>query len=132
MANTGTTRPGPVVTEGMLSRDWQAPFPVDVRLTLSVHGRCPADPTFRVDDAGAVWRTSLTPDGPGTIRVLSVGEVPAATVAFQPEAAGQESLAWSRAHGVPVPPGCLTPCPPPLGFTTIFPDSTHPTAFFAK
>jgi 3-methyladenine DNA glycosylase/8-oxoguanine DNA glycosylase len=55
-------------------REWQAPFPVDVRLTLSVHGRCPGDPTFRVDDAGAVWRTSLTPDGPGTIRVLSTGQ----------------------------------------------------------
>jgi 3-methyladenine DNA glycosylase/8-oxoguanine DNA glycosylase len=62
------------VTEGALTRDWQAPFPVDVRLTLSVHGRCPADPTFRVDDAGAVWRTSLTPEGPGTIRVLATGQ----------------------------------------------------------
>jgi 3-methyladenine DNA glycosylase/8-oxoguanine DNA glycosylase len=62
------------VTESKVARDWQVPFPLDVRLTLSVHGRCPADPTFRVDDAGAVWRTSLTPDGPGTIRVLSVGQ----------------------------------------------------------
>jgi 3-methyladenine DNA glycosylase/8-oxoguanine DNA glycosylase len=50
-------------------REWQAPFTVDVRLTLSVHGRGSRDPTFRLDDAGAVWRTSLTPDGPGTIRV---------------------------------------------------------------
>lgn len=49
---------------------WQAPFAVDVRLTLSVHGRGRGDPTFRVDEAGAVWRTSLTPDGPGTIRVM--------------------------------------------------------------
>jgi 3-methyladenine DNA glycosylase/8-oxoguanine DNA glycosylase len=55
-------------------REWQAPFPVDVRLTLSVHGRCPGDPTFRVDDAGAVWRTSLAPEGPGTIRVLSTAQ----------------------------------------------------------
>lgn len=52
-------------------RDWQAPFVVDVRLTLSVHGRGRGDPTFRVDEAGAVWRTSLTPDGPATIRVLA-------------------------------------------------------------
>jgi len=28
------------------------------------------DPTFSTDEAGAIWRTSLTPDGPGTIRVL--------------------------------------------------------------
>jgi 3-methyladenine DNA glycosylase/8-oxoguanine DNA glycosylase len=58
------------MAEAALTRDWQAPFYVDVRLTLSVHGRGAGDPAFRVDGAGAVWRTSLTPDGPGTIRVL--------------------------------------------------------------
>jgi 3-methyladenine DNA glycosylase/8-oxoguanine DNA glycosylase len=51
-------------------REWMAPFPVDVRLTLSAHGRGLGDPTYQVDGVGAVWRTSLTPDGPGTIRVL--------------------------------------------------------------
>jgi 3-methyladenine DNA glycosylase/8-oxoguanine DNA glycosylase len=61
------------MAEDARTRDWEAPFPVDVRLTLSVHGRGAADPTFRVDQTGAVWRTSLTPDGPGTIRVLSAG-----------------------------------------------------------
>ncbi len=58
------------MAEAALARDWQAPFPLDVRLTLSVHGRGSGDPAFRIDEAGAVWRTSLTPDGPGTIRVL--------------------------------------------------------------
>lgn len=43
---------------------------MDVRLTLSPHGRGNSDPTFRVDAAGSVWRTSLTPDGPGTVRVF--------------------------------------------------------------
>jgi 3-methyladenine DNA glycosylase/8-oxoguanine DNA glycosylase len=52
-----------------LVRDWRAPFPVDVRLTLSVHRRGRGDPAFRVDQSGAVWRTSLTPDGPATLRV---------------------------------------------------------------
>jgi 3-methyladenine DNA glycosylase/8-oxoguanine DNA glycosylase len=51
-------------------REWTAPFAVDVRRTLSVQGRGRGDPTFRADDAGAIWRTSLTPDGPATIRVL--------------------------------------------------------------
>jgi 3-methyladenine DNA glycosylase/8-oxoguanine DNA glycosylase len=51
-------------------REWRLPFPVDVRLTLGVQGRGRSDPTFKVDEAGAIWRTSLTPDGPGTIRVL--------------------------------------------------------------
>jgi 3-methyladenine DNA glycosylase/8-oxoguanine DNA glycosylase len=50
-------------------REWEAPFHVDVRLTLSVYGRGRSDPTFRIDETGAVWRTSLTPEGPGTIRV---------------------------------------------------------------
>ncbi len=59
------------MTESAAVREWQAPFAVDVRLTLSVHGRGGGDPTFRVDEAGAVWRTSLTPDGPGTIKVLA-------------------------------------------------------------
>ncbi|MBV9204353.1 MAG: DNA-3-methyladenine glycosylase 2 family protein [Actinobacteria bacterium] len=47
------------------------PFALDVRLTLSVHRRGGGDPAYRVDPAGAVWRTSLTPDGPGTLRVAS-------------------------------------------------------------
>ena len=56
--------------EPMTECEWVAPFVVDVRLTLSVQGRGRGDPTFRRDEAGAIWRTSLTPDGPATIRVL--------------------------------------------------------------
>jgi 3-methyladenine DNA glycosylase/8-oxoguanine DNA glycosylase len=59
------------VSEAARVRDWRVPFLVDVRLALSVHGRGRSDPTFRVDEAGAVWRTSLTPDGPATIRVIA-------------------------------------------------------------
>jgi 3-methyladenine DNA glycosylase/8-oxoguanine DNA glycosylase len=54
----------------MAVREWVAPFVVDVRRTLSVQGRGRGDPTFTTDEAGAIWRTSLTPDGPATIRVL--------------------------------------------------------------
>jgi hypothetical protein len=52
-------------------REWTLPFPCDPRRTLSVHARGPRDPAFRVDAAGGVWRTSLTPDGPATVRVTS-------------------------------------------------------------
>jgi len=52
-----------------LVREWRLPFPLDVPLTLSVHWRGGGDPTYRVDADGAVWRTSLTPDGPGTLRI---------------------------------------------------------------
>lgn len=58
------------MAEGTLEREWHAPFLVDVRRTLSVQGRGRGDPTFTADEAGAIWRTSLTPDGPATIRVL--------------------------------------------------------------
>jgi 3-methyladenine DNA glycosylase/8-oxoguanine DNA glycosylase len=51
------------------AREWRPPYPVDVPLILSVHRRGARDPAFRRDEAGAVWRTSLTPDGPGTLRV---------------------------------------------------------------
>jgi len=54
-----------------LRREWRAPFGVDVRLTLSVHRHGGGDPAYRIDRAGAVWRTSLTPDGPGTLRLVS-------------------------------------------------------------
>ena len=54
-----------------LRREWRAPFGVDVRLTLSVHRHGGGDPAYRIDPAGAVWRTSLTPDGPGTLRLVS-------------------------------------------------------------
>jgi hypothetical protein len=61
---------GPALTaDHGLSRDFPVPFPVDVALTLSVHRHGGGDPTHATDAAGAVWRTSLTPDGPATLRV---------------------------------------------------------------
>lgn len=71
--------------------EWQAPFLLDVRVTLSVQGRGRSDPTFRIDEAGAVWRTSLTPDGPATIRVTAPSRAAAA--------AGQGPLVLAHAWG---------------------------------
>ena len=63
---------GPALTtDHGLSRDFSAPFPVDVPLTLSVHRRGGGDPAYATDAAGAVWRTSLTPDGPATLCLRS-------------------------------------------------------------
>src|SRR6516164_5371099 len=54
---------------GALTRQWQPPFPLDWSRTLAVHGRGRGDPAYAVDAYGAAWRTSLTPDGPATMRV---------------------------------------------------------------
>ncbi|MET0976270.1 MAG: DNA-3-methyladenine glycosylase 2 family protein [Leifsonia sp.] len=48
---------------------WRPPHPTDVRLTLGSLGRGRTDPTHQVASDGAVWRTSLTPDGPATVRI---------------------------------------------------------------
>jgi hypothetical protein len=61
----------PAAAATALTREWQLPFPLDARLTLSVHRRGGGDPAFAVDAAGAVWRTSLTAEGPATLRVRS-------------------------------------------------------------
>jgi 3-methyladenine DNA glycosylase/8-oxoguanine DNA glycosylase len=74
--------------DAMRERDWQAPFAVGIRLTLGVHGRGRGDPTYQVDTAGAVWRTSLTPDGPGTIRVLPAAPGPAESTRVRAQAWG--------------------------------------------
>lgn len=60
-------------TEGGLRCDWRAPFGVDIALTLAVHRRGPGDPALRFDASGAVWRTSLTPAGPATLRLATTG-----------------------------------------------------------
>lgn len=52
-----------------LDRRWQAPFAVDVGSVLSVHRRGTGDPSYAVDEAGAIWRACRTPDGPGTLRI---------------------------------------------------------------
>ncbi|HYZ56369.1 MAG TPA: hypothetical protein VE733_23110, partial [Streptosporangiaceae bacterium] len=51
----GAARPGgPGTLAEPLVRDWHLPFPVDVRMILSVHRRGGGDPAFRIDGAGAV------------------------------------------------------------------------------
>jgi 3-methyladenine DNA glycosylase/8-oxoguanine DNA glycosylase len=63
---------GPARTaDSGLSRDYLAPFPVNVPLTLSVHRHGGGDPAYTTDAVGGVWRTSLTPDGPATLYVRS-------------------------------------------------------------
>ena len=54
---------------------------------MVVHRHGPRDPTFRVDPAGAIWRTSLTPAGPATLR-LAAGPAATAPAGAGPAGAG--------------------------------------------
>ena len=79
---------------GALTRCWQPPFPLDLARTLGVHRRGRGDPAYQTDAAGAAWRTSLTPDGPGTLREYVVpGGAGAADPGGPAEAAGTPGLA---------------------------------------
>jgi 3-methyladenine DNA glycosylase/8-oxoguanine DNA glycosylase len=114
--------------ESVLELDWLAPFAVDVRVTLGVQGRGKGDPTYRVDEAGAIWRTSLTPDGPGTIRVLPGAPATDST----PTSAGFASANTST-HSAPGTPGSASTTvgwpstPTSTGFTPATPGSASTT-----
>ncbi|MBZ5736297.1 DNA-3-methyladenine glycosylase 2 family protein [Nocardioides sp. TRM66260-LWL] len=48
-------------------RVWRPDWPVSVRGMLWTHRRGHGDPTYRIDDAGRVWRGIRTPEGVATI-----------------------------------------------------------------
>ncbi|MFI0719100.1 DNA-3-methyladenine glycosylase family protein [Streptomyces sp. NPDC021224] len=64
----GGAVPAPRVGVG-LRRTWAPQGPLDVRRTLMPLRRGPADPAFRIDRDGTVWRASRTPEGAGTLRL---------------------------------------------------------------
>jgi 3-methyladenine DNA glycosylase/8-oxoguanine DNA glycosylase len=57
-----------------LERRFVPAWPVDLRLTLAIHRRGPADPTMRFSRDGSTWRASRTPEGPATLRLLPDGD----------------------------------------------------------
>jgi 3-methyladenine DNA glycosylase/8-oxoguanine DNA glycosylase len=67
--------------------EWRTPFVLDVPRTLGVHARGRGDPAYRVDADGSIWRTSLTPDGPGTLRVQVLAVPASARTAGDPASA---------------------------------------------
>lgn len=72
-AGTTGTAASTSAAKGALTRDWTPPGPLDPRLVLGPLRRGPADPTFRFTPDGAAWRTSRTPEGPGTLRIAARG-----------------------------------------------------------
>ncbi|MDH2427826.1 DNA-3-methyladenine glycosylase 2 family protein [Sphaerisporangium sp. TRM90804] len=56
----------------MRERRWRPDGPLDVGRTLAPHRRGGGDPAWQATPDGAIWRTSRTPDGPGTLRVTAL------------------------------------------------------------
>jgi 3-methyladenine DNA glycosylase/8-oxoguanine DNA glycosylase len=69
-----------------LTRIWRPPFPLDIHAVLAVHRRGRRDPAFQVSPGGVIWRTCLTPDGPGTLRVAAAASPRAEAAAWGPGA----------------------------------------------
>ncbi len=104
------------ITAPPLTRTWRPPFPLDIHAVLGVHRRGRGDPAFQVSPGGVIWRTCLTPDGPGTLRVVPVagpaaGAVVAVAMAWGPGAewllgqvpellgASDDPVGFTPAHG---------------------------------
>jgi 3-methyladenine DNA glycosylase/8-oxoguanine DNA glycosylase len=85
--------------------EWCAPFVLDLPRTLGVHARGRGDPAYRVTHDGFIWRTSLTPEGPGTLRVAPAR--PAPVVA----ATGTEPPGATLGSGPPAGAGGAAPGP---------------------
>ncbi|MEU1055828.1 DNA-3-methyladenine glycosylase 2 family protein [Streptomyces sp. NPDC005876] len=68
----GVPRPRRAAVPGKV-RTWVPDGPLDLGLVLGPLRRGPGDPTFRALPDGSVWRASLTPLGPGTLRVAARG-----------------------------------------------------------
>ena len=73
------------------STTWRPQLPVDVRRTLSPLSRGRADPTHRVTEDGALWRTTWTASGAATYRLVQRGPHEVACSAWG--AGAQEVLA---------------------------------------
>ena len=59
----------PVTTGSGRQRVWRPDWPCPVRGVLGIHRVGTGDPTYKVDDAGRVWRGVRTPEGPATLVV---------------------------------------------------------------
>jgi len=108
-----------------LTLHWNVPFLVDLRRALDVHSRGPRDPTYRIDESGAIWRTSLTPQGPATLR-LARARPPARPAAAGPAGGavtGVSAAAWGpgAAWMIATLPDLLGARDDPAGFTPVHP-----------
>jgi 3-methyladenine DNA glycosylase/8-oxoguanine DNA glycosylase len=74
--------------------EWRAPFVLDLPRTLGVHARGRGDPAYQVTPEGSIWRTALTPQGPGTLRVAPARPALAGTAAEPAPVTVVRAAAW--------------------------------------
>jgi 3-methyladenine DNA glycosylase/8-oxoguanine DNA glycosylase len=74
--------------------EWRAPFVLDLPRTLGVHARGRGDPAYQVTPDRYVWRTALTPEGPGTLRVAPARPALAGTAAEPAPVTVVRAAAW--------------------------------------
>ena len=100
---------GPPAVAGDSGRtlEWRAPFVLDLPRTLGVHARGRGDPAYQVTPDGYIWRTALTPDGPGTLRVAPARPALAGSIPAGSALAGS-ALAGSMLAGAAAEPGPVT------------------------
>ncbi len=68
--------PGDTALSDPLERTLELAGPLDLRLTLGIHGHARPDPALRFEASGSAWRAARTPDGPVAmfIEVIVPGE----------------------------------------------------------
>jgi 3-methyladenine DNA glycosylase/8-oxoguanine DNA glycosylase len=59
--------PADALASPPIEREIELSAPLDLRLTLGIHGRGRFDPTLRFEASGSAWRTTRTPQGPATL-----------------------------------------------------------------
>ncbi len=69
-----------------LERVLDLPGPLDLRLTLGLHGRGRFDPALRFEASGSAWRATRTPDGPVALYIQLAGEARVRARAWGPGA----------------------------------------------
>ena len=74
--------------------EWRAPFVLDLPRTLGVHARGRGDPAYQVTPDGYIWRTALTPEGPGTLRVAPARPALAGSAAEPAPVTVVRAAAW--------------------------------------
>jgi 3-methyladenine DNA glycosylase/8-oxoguanine DNA glycosylase len=86
--------------------------PLNLRLTLGLHGRGRYDPALRFEASGSVWRATRMPDGPATLFIELVGAGTRVRARAWGPGGGQALTSLEALIGVDDDPTALVPLHP--------------------